>query len=76
MAWCKNRKHIVFFNIKWYNIYGYIIIGGSMPAKRGLLLMKCARIYLSEDKRVSLDTYIAENKSVVRDAMLIFPGGG
>ena len=38
--------------------------------------MKCARIYLSEDKRVSLDTYIAEDKSVVRDAMLIFPGGG
>ena len=34
------------------------------------------RIYLSDDKRAYLDTYVSEFKPYRRDAMLVIPGGG
>ena len=38
--------------------------------------MLIERTYLSDDKRAYLDSYISDNRSIIRDAMLIFPGGG
>lgn len=39
--------------------------------------MKHERIFLDpSDDRVYIDTYIAEDKSVTREAMLVIPGGG
>ena len=38
--------------------------------------MLTERIYLSEDKRAWLDTYVSEFKPYRRDAMLVIPGGG
>lgn len=34
------------------------------------------RIYLSDDKRAYLDTYVSEFRNAPRDAMLVIPGGG
>ena len=38
--------------------------------------MHSERIYLSEDKRAYLDTYVSEFRNAKRDAMLVIPGGG
>ena len=38
--------------------------------------MLTERIYLSDDKRAWLDTYVSEFKPYRRDAMLVIPGGG
>ncbi|MBQ8320954.1 MAG: alpha/beta hydrolase [Clostridia bacterium] len=38
--------------------------------------MLTERIYLTDDKRAYLDTYVKDNRSVVCDAMLVLPGGG
>ena len=38
--------------------------------------MLTERIYLSEDKRAWLDTYVSDFKAYRRDAMLVIPGGG
>ena len=38
--------------------------------------MLSERIYLSDDKRAYLDTYVSDFRNVRRDAMLVIPGGG
>lgn len=38
--------------------------------------MLIERIYLSDDKRAYLDTYVSEFRNAPRDAMLVIPGGG
>lgn len=38
--------------------------------------MLSERIYLSDDKRAYLDTYVSDFRNARRDAMLVIPGGG
>lgn len=38
--------------------------------------MLIERIYLSDDKRAYLDTYVSDFRNARRDAMLVIPGGG
>ena len=38
--------------------------------------MLTERIFLSDDKRAYLDTYVSEFRNARRDAMLVIPGGG